>query len=62
MESPKVCNALALPSDQRIFALKRTAALSKDGFMFLDEGPRTVPSAPQRRTVLLECKKWSPEQ
>ena len=26
-------------SDQRFFVLKRAAALSKDGFMILDEGP-----------------------
>ena len=29
-------------SDQRVFVLKREAALSKDGFMILDEGPRTA--------------------
>ncbi|PIJ61603.1 hypothetical protein V513_08275 [Mesotoga sp. H07.pep.5.3] len=30
-----------LYGDQRVFVLKRTAALSKDGFMLLDDGPGT---------------------
>ncbi|MDD4826773.1 MAG: hypothetical protein PHV27_11010 [Mesotoga sp.] len=32
----------ALCSGQRVLVLKRAAALSKDGFMVLDEGPRTA--------------------
>ena len=32
----------ALCSDQRVLVLKRAAALSKDGYTTLGEGPRTA--------------------
>ena len=39
-------------SGQRVLVLKRAAALSKDGFMVLDEGPRTALCSDQRVLVL----------
>jgi len=35
-------------SDQRVFVLKRAAALSKDGYTTLGEGPRTAFRSAQR--------------